>query len=418
MNELLEKIALGERPSLNIFIKEWGEFFPLLLKLVETEQDPQWHAEGNVYNHTSMVLQELYKILEEEATHLSEEKKLALILSAVFHDIAKPITTQHRETKGEMRVVSPRHADKGRSYLAYRLLQLDLPYSLMKTVLALVGHHHDPKFLVIKEKRLPEWKRLARLADLELLYYLEKADIRGRKANDLEEQMEYIELFRLFAEEKELFTEQDPYESWRKKIQAELASFPSETQNMVTASAIQEYEKGKIYTPEEAIARSYRYRDKFARLTLLCGSSGAGKTTWIAHNASNENIISLDDIREEMTGERSNQSKNGQVLQKVQEMIKQNLREKNSVLIDATSLRKDFRQRILRLGYDYQALVTLVCIQLSPSELWRRNQKRKNPVPEKILHSQLNSLEWPYQGEAHRTIVVGAKGEKLADSWG
>ena len=65
-----------------------------------------------------MVLDEAYKILETQAQYLSHKRRLSLILGALLHDIAKPKTTKQQEIDGIIRTVAPRHANKGRSYLA------------------------------------------------------------------------------------------------------------------------------------------------------------------------------------------------------------------------------------------------------------------------------------------------------------
>jgi hypothetical protein len=42
-----------------------------------------------------------------------------------------------------------------------------------------------------------------------------------------------------------------------------------------------EAEQGIIARPQEAIARSYQYRDRYAQFYLMRGPSGVGKSTWI-----------------------------------------------------------------------------------------------------------------------------------------
>jgi hypothetical protein len=63
-----------------------------------------------VHIHTGMVLNETYKILPTEATHLDPQRRLSLILGALLHDIYKPITTQEQEIEGKIRLVAPQHA--------------------------------------------------------------------------------------------------------------------------------------------------------------------------------------------------------------------------------------------------------------------------------------------------------------------
>lgn len=112
--------------------------------------------------------------------------------------------------------------------------------------------------------------------------------------------------------------------------------------------------------------------------------------------------MSLDEIREEITGRRDDQSKNGQVMQLAKERLREELRKPNGrVVWEATSLRSDFRSMVLGLGYDYHAATRLVCFPCDPDELLSRNRSRKHAIPTSVLQKQLDSLEWPEACEAH-----------------
>lgn len=406
LHPLLEQVKRGDTPDLAMFIDAFGNIFDLLHRLKTTPQDPEWHAEGNVYIHTQMVLEQTYKLLEGKAAHLDSKKRMTLILAAVFHDIAKPLVTRSRFMQGRERIISPHHADRGRSYLAYKLPELGLSPECAREVMALVGHHHDPKQLVTKEKPDNAYKRLARLAYIELLYWLEQADLRGRLAKDLEEQLETLELFRIYAEDIGVWDIRDPYASWCKLINENVKAVDSETRNLITANAIRDAEAELIYTPHEAIARSYSYRDAYAELIILCGPSGSGKSTWYKQHLPDHHVISLDDLREKITGKREDQSKNGQVLQAAREQLKAHLRNHEKVVWDATSLRQQHRSAVAQLGFDYKAFVTLVVFHLPESEISERNKGRSYAVPDEVLRRQLDHAEFPYITEAHRIVFV------------
>lgn len=256
-------------------------------------------------------------------------------------------------------------------------------------MLALVGHHHDPKHLVIDDRPARRYRRLARLADVELLFLLEQADMRGRRCADRAEQIEYIDLFGLFAEEHGVFGPKLPtrslYEGWWEHICAELDGFDETTRQFVFARAVREAESSTIYTPQEAIAKSYGYRDPYAELVVLCGPSGSGKTTWARENLPEHHVVSMDAIREGLTGDAADQSRNGEVRQAAKEQLKDHLRNHRKVVWDATNLRRDSRGLPLGLGFDYDAYTTLVCFHMSPDELLRRNRERDRSVSELVL---------------------------------
>jgi predicted kinase len=161
-----------------------------------------------------------------------------------------------------------------------------------------------------------------------------------------------------------------------------------------------------IFTPHEAVARPYKYRDGFASLVVTCAPSGSGKSTWIQKTLPDYKIISLDDLREELSGKRADQSMNGQVLQAAREQLKTHLREHKNVVWDATSLLKRHRSVVLQLGFDYQAFVTLAVFHLPESLLEQRNRQRTQAIPCNVLLRQLQNVDFPFITEAHQTLYV------------
>ena len=412
---MINQVFEGATPTIDEFVRVLGDRIPLLKEYKSTPQDSEWHAEGDVHIHTGMVLDETYKILATEATHLSKERRLSLILGALLHDIAKPLTTKEQEIQGIVRTVAPRHASKGRSYLAPKLMGLGLPYCVVETTLGLVGYHHNPKQLVTKDKTLGEYKRIARLADPELLYWLELADIRGRECSDLQQQLEYVEMYGLFAQEYQAWERFGAeYQAWREYFNRELADWDKDTRDLIFTSAISRWEAGKIFSPEEEIARSYSYRDSFPKVVLTFGVSGAGKSTWIATNLPDYTVISLDDLREKIAHSRSDQSQNSKIVHIAKEQLKTLLRSNSKIVWDATSLRRDFRQQVISISRRYGALVTLVVFHCPETVYFERNRQRSHSIPENILIRQLQQMEFPELDEGDRVIVVDEIGNTLA----
>ena len=105
VNAWLNELASKAKPDVNECIEYLGENFEWLYELKNTPQDPEWHAEGNVHVHTDMVLAELYNLLDNEASHFNGKQRQALILGALFHDIAKPVCTRRREINNFERVI-------------------------------------------------------------------------------------------------------------------------------------------------------------------------------------------------------------------------------------------------------------------------------------------------------------------------
>lgn len=413
MHLLCERILQGYRPKLDEFIHEFGTIFSLLNQLHDTPQDPEWHAEGNVYIHTSYVLEELYSLIDIEGKHLSPYDVLSLILAAVFHDIAKPITTREMEIKGKIRIAAPRHEYIGGSYIAYKLAVLNLPFNVIYNIISLVIHHVTPKLLVVKNAPKNKYYKLANVVNVELLYFLEKADMLGRICKDKVEQIGHIELFKLFCQEYNIWPNIDPYKNISELVFENLPNYSSTTKNFVISKIIKDLENGIINHPLEGIAKSFSYRESFSEVFILSGPSGAGKSTWVEKNLQDYEIISLDKLREQIAGKQSDQSHNGQVLQAAKKLLKQHLAKKNKIVWDATNLRKDFRGQIVELCYAYHAYVTLVVFYCSEDSFYSRNKNRTNRIPENILEKQFRKFEWPESHEAHSYSVVNEDGEYI-----
>jgi predicted kinase len=416
MNEIefLQQVLAGATPSIDEFVDILGDRFSLLRDYQSTPQDPEWHAEGNVHIHTGMVLAETYKILQTKAAHLEPERRLSLILGALFHDIYKPVATKEQEIEGKIRIVAPRHASQGRSYLALKLVGLGLPYSVVANTLGLVAYHHEPKQLVTKNKPSGEYRRIARLSDPELLYWLELADIRGRECQDQEQQLEIVEMYGLYAQEYQAWKGFEEYQSWRAYFNRELADWNQDTRDLVFAQAIARYETDKIGDPESELARSYSYRDAFPQVVITFGVSGSGKSTWIKENLADHTVISLDALRTELAKSREDQSQNSKVIQVGKEQLKTLLRSQSKIVWDATNLRRDFRQQIISTSRQYGALITLVIFHCPETIYLERNRQRRRSIPEKVLLKQLQSLEFPELDEGDRTLIVDEHGNTLA----
>jgi predicted kinase len=413
--KFLREVLEGATPTIDEFVLELGDRFTLLHEYKSTPQDSEWHAEGDVRIHTGMVLDETYKILATEAQHLTKESRLSLILGALLHDIAKPLTTKEQEIQNVVRTVSPRHASKGRSYLAPKLMGLGLAYTVVEEVLGLVGYHHDPKQLVTKNKISGDYKRLSRLANPELLYWLELADIRGRECKDKQQQLDYVEMYGLFAREYQAWHRfGEEYRTWQDYFNRELVDWDRDTCDLIFGNAIANLEAGIIFSPEEEIARSYSYRDSYPQVVLTFGISGSGKSTWIADNLPDYDVISLDNLRAEITGDRTNQADNNKVLRIAKEELKNHLRSHHKIVWDATGLRRDFRQQVISVSRNYGALITLVVFHCEEAIYFERNRQRRYSIPEEVLVKQLRSMEFPELDEAHRVLIVDSQGQTLA----
>lgn len=401
------------RPDPAALLDALEPIFPLIGLLDSTPQDPEWHAEGNVRIHTEMVIAETLRLLESEGDAFSPQDRTVLLLGAALHDVGKALTTGEASIDGQIRVISPHHAERGASHVAPRLAALGLDDATARAVIGLVAFHHHPTKLVSREAPSSQYARLAREVDPRLIYWLEKADLRGRHTAESHRSraVEMLELFRIECEATGNWGGVPRlYETWSHRLEGEFGIASPLERGYVWHWAIADYESGRISSLEEALARTHPHRSRHAVLIVTCGPSGSGKSSWCARQPGDWVRISLDDLRCSIAGKRSDQSRNGEVIQEAKRLLRIALRDKQTIIWDATSLRRDGRSVVLGLGTDYHALTRIQVFATPPEPLYRRDRERADSVGKAIIDRQFESWQWPGASEAHEIGIDWGSG--------
>ena len=129
------------KPSRGLAVLEetdWLKHFPEIALLRGTPQEPEWHPEGDVFNHTQFCVDALVQQREWKETGSS-----AMLMFAVLgHDFGKPSTTIRAEKNGVLRWMSPGHASKSGPLAQSFLRRIGAPLSFDAPVRALVENHH------------------------------------------------------------------------------------------------------------------------------------------------------------------------------------------------------------------------------------------------------------------------------------
>lgn len=190
--EITEHLLLDDRPSEFLEkISKQEEFqmypFSLLLQLKKTEQSPKYHAEGNVWNHTMLVLDEAAKVKVQ-----SKDPRI-FMWAALLHDIGKPGTT--RMKKG--RITSYDHDVEGERLAIEFLECFSQEEHFLQSVVSLVRYHMHMLYL-LRELPHSDLMGLLRNVDIEEIALLCLCDRLGRKGADAAaERKEYAEFLKL-----------------------------------------------------------------------------------------------------------------------------------------------------------------------------------------------------------------------------
>lgn len=135
------KPSMGMRYGLSLGIYE--QIHPELVALAGIEQNPDWHPEGDVWEHTLMTVDEAAKIVKQNK--LNEEDSLTIMFAALCHDFGKVSTTSKNE-KGK--IVALGHEDAGVEPTKKFLKGFKgLENKIIDKVLKLVAEHMRPSLL-------------------------------------------------------------------------------------------------------------------------------------------------------------------------------------------------------------------------------------------------------------------------------
>ena len=117
----------------------WLEEFPELRALAMTPQDPEWHPEGNVFEHTLHSCDALARQPTWAAT--DSEAKIVQMLAVLLHDTGKPVCTSEVEREGRRRIISPGHDEAGVAVAGRFLERIGAPLAVRERVIPLVACH-------------------------------------------------------------------------------------------------------------------------------------------------------------------------------------------------------------------------------------------------------------------------------------
>ena len=157
------------------FLREtgWVRYFPELKRLIGCKQDPEWHPEGDVWEHTKLCLDAFAR------RRLGDrDEDLVVGLAVTCHDFGKPATTRFDPVKGRIRSLG--HDIRGKEPTLRFLRRLTNEERLLKEVPPLVKNHMRPYAMWKSKAKDSAIRRLARnVVRIDRLIRVARADEEG-----------------------------------------------------------------------------------------------------------------------------------------------------------------------------------------------------------------------------------------------
>ena len=359
-------------------LRIWDKQYPVLRELEQVPQNPTYHGEGSVRTHTALVADALQQLPEYQ--ELDPYRQEILLTAALLHDVGKIPTTRWEDGNW----TSPHHSASGAAMVRQMLWQdrglsgTVRDRSFREAVCTLVRYHGLPLHAALEDSGKTRLLAVASLGELipefsiRMLCMLAEADVLGRICADREELLERIGLCRLLAQELGCYAL--PYR------------FPTDHTRF-------SYLNNRYELPDYPL-----YDDTWGPVILMSGLPGTGKDTFIQNHYPDHPMISLDEIRQELGV--SPEDSQMRVVDTANERAKVYLRRKEPFIWNATNLSPRIRQRIIGMMTDYKASVRIEFLETGWEEGLRRNEGRRNPVPQQAICRMLQELTPPGPWEA------------------
>jgi len=352
--------------KIKIWLPKFNEHIELMKK---TEQDPEWHGEGDVWNHTLMVLNEVEKI-----TSLKESDKSILRWTALLHDIGKPYCS--KEVDGHIR--SHGHSKIGYNITIDILQETHLTTEEKKQIRNIIRVHGEPNWILERKEPERDIIKMSLECRLDLLYHFVNCDIKGRISEEKDDFFLSLEYFKELS--KELNCYNKPY-----NFKSDIAKF------------------------NYLVKRTHHHSDKpfddtKSTVFMVCGLPGSGKDTYINKNLTFSPVISLDEIRKELKLKPTD--KQGLVIQTAKEKAREYMRKGVNFIWNATNITKKMRSELISFFVDYNSYVSIIFINKPLETVLEQNKNRDKIVPENVILKLYNKMEIPNNSEAHKVRII------------
>lgn len=336
--------------------------------LKDCKQSEKYHAEGNAWEHTKLVVENMYDYVSKHYSFNTPSDKATaklLLTAALFHDIGKPTTTYFDKTDNDWHCKN--HGAEGERIT--RNMLLDEQIDFREEVCWLVRHHMTLHYLDLKSTE-EKTRKIDELyhghSTIENLMALNVADCKGS------------------------ISKENTDEILKKRV------------GYVKGIAGDRYSQHYLHVYDDTLPKAY----------IMIGVAGSGKDTYIKRNLPYLDCICRDDFREILTyqtvkGEKLYLDKQGEakVTQMVNEAIKDACLNNKSFVVNQTSLNKRYRKALVEQIKDNNPNYVIIYIYLEPfGGVEVCKTRRAGQIKPDIIQRMWDNLEFPDYNECDELI--------------
>lgn len=357
----------------------------------QTPQNPRYHAEGNVWNHTLMVLEEFHRLANREA--LSREDHEVLYWAALLHDIGKPRVTTWKNN----RWVAHGHEKAGVSLARNILLQHPEISAFQRTrILDLVRWHHVPLRYGLQQVDLSAYKYIATRTDLRLLAIFGLMDTRGRICERKEEVVQLVSDF-LYQIVPRIEGEMGTFD----EIQTRFQQASPHTKNLLWVAlqqrdfaSIARYMGGGAPPESTLVPRCY----------LTIGAPRSGKTDYVKRHFAQCSYFNLSSMEPVVPAPEDPHPSFD--LRALEDFLQRQFSQGLDVVVDGRNLQAAWREKIANLVRSFHAEVHYLFFDRSLDAILANNEREDHRLPEQEVTTAFDHLIMPHPWEAHALQLV------------
>lgn len=356
-------------------------------RMQATQQNPRYHAEGDVYAHTCMVVRMFQEMGGQFS--LTAEDEQVLYWAAVLHDIGKTVTTKFEDG----RWTSPGHERAGVPMaLDILLARPEVDDFARRRILNLVRWHGLPLRWTQRQGAIEELKLLNTRTDMRMLAIFAQFDFHGRQ------NVEKDHTLKAMADFQQVHTPRVEYELGRYRELEALHNSWSRRQRNAAWSAV------RLERPDliEKLASAKATADEtpLKKVLVTIGLPLSGKTHWLNQHYKDAFRISLAEHHLEEDDAPTGFNLDRRLVE-FKYMLDNYLRQNEMIILESRGLNEGIRQGVNALLRDQPAEIHYIIFETPLEEILRRNRNSETPMDETQLRDMHAGLDLIHPWEAH-----------------